>query len=462
MTTEAKEWVEPGCCAVGCSSTVGGVDLERGTPFVPGTVLSARSPTLLEETSPGPKSVGWFCTYTPLEVIAAAGFEPFRIFGSPGRIAGAAVYLPPNICPYVRACLEEAFSGRLDGIAGVVLVHSCNAMGQLASAWRRYTSVPVMAELHVPRSNDPKARAYMLSEMRGLIRGLERAGGTVSADSLAAAIRTFRKIRAGWRGVLERQRRVPALLSGAGVSRLGRSLLGTGPERAEEIINSWRQTENSGHNPRFILTGSIVSPGLLDLFDSVEVDIVYDETCSGGRALSDATPRDVLGLAFTAAGVTERALGDVTPRYLQEPGLPDSSLPTEEGDGGRVTRADVPSPESNLDGNGPSEVEALMKDLASWYLGRTPCARMKPADRRIRHLISLAREYSACGVISSVMKFCDPYLYEQPLLRQALFGEGIPYLLIEHEYGIAPEGRLLTRLEAFIERHGIQDVRRSN
>ncbi|HHY39148.1 MAG TPA: 2-hydroxyacyl-CoA dehydratase [Clostridia bacterium] len=366
------------------------------------------------------KLVGWFCTYTPLEVIVAAGFQPFRIFGSSERIAEAGVYLPPNLCPYVRACLGEAFLGRFDGIAGVVLVHSCNAMGQLASAWRRYTNVPVIAEVHIPRDSDSKAMVYMLSQVRSLIRGLERAGGTVTVDSLLTAIRTSWAIRAGWNDLLAKQRRVPAFYSGAGLSRLGRSLQRAGPDQAKALLDLPRQTEYSdtttrtGNNPRFILTGSVVSPGLLDLLDSVGADVVYDETCSCGRALFSVC-KDV--------------------KHGVEGALLESAFP-------------------RIDPNceGASELDTLIEYLASWYLNRIPCARMKPAGQRIRYLVSLAKEYSAQGVISSVVKFCDPYLYEQPLLRQALLKEGIPYLLIEHEYEVVPEGRLLTRLEAFIEK----------
>lgn len=357
--------------------------------------------------------VGWFCTYTPLEVIVAAGFEPSRIFGSSERMTEAGVYLPPNLCPYVRACLGEALSGQLEDIAGVVLVHSCNAMGQLASAWRRYTGVPVIAELHIPRGSDSKAVAYMLSQVKSLIRSLERVGGTVTTESLLTAIRNSWAIRTRWNDLLARQRRVPAFFSGTGLSRLGRSLLKAGPDQAEELLNSQRDTTSRiGSNPRFILTGSVVSPGLLDLFDSVGADVVYDETCSCGRALFSVYRDDERG---------EALLGPAFPHV----------------DSG---------------GEGTLELDTLIEYIASWYLNRIPCARMKSGGQRIRHLVSLAKEYSANGVISSVLKFCDPYLYEQPLLRQALLREGIPYLLIEHEYEVVSEGRLLTRLEAFIEK----------
>jgi benzoyl-CoA reductase/2-hydroxyglutaryl-CoA dehydratase subunit BcrC/BadD/HgdB len=371
-----------------------------------------------EEAKPGPRSVGWFCTYTPLEIIVAAGFRPFRILGSYEGSGRAGAYLPFNICPYVRACLESALSGQLDDIAGVVLVHSCNAMTQLASAWRRYASVPVIGEIHIPRDSGPLALASMRLAIKDLIHGLSRIGGTVKRDSLLDAMEAFRDIREKWQVLLDGQQSVLPGLQGSGLVRLGRRLVSAvHPDTVKDTLNTYNAMKrlatgvpardkdvSDGHersfSPRFILTGSIISDGILRLLDCTSADIVYDETCSGGRLLG-AAPGD------------EELLASLTDYR--------------------------------------SDLDSAIEALSVWYLNRVPCARMKSLDRRIGHVVGLVKRYGASGVISSVLKFCDPYLYEQPPLRQALSKEGISYLAMEHEYGSGVEGRLLTRLEAFTE-----------
>jgi len=49
------------------------------------------------------KRVGWICTYTPEELIYAAGFIPFRLLaGTENNEKEAEDLLPANICPFVR------------------------------------------------------------------------------------------------------------------------------------------------------------------------------------------------------------------------------------------------------------------------------------------------------------------------------------------------------------------------
>lgn len=57
-------------------------------------------------------TVGWFCTYTPEEILMAAGFAPRRIPGTFQGIKFADAFLQSNLCPYVRSCLDGAFDGR--------------------------------------------------------------------------------------------------------------------------------------------------------------------------------------------------------------------------------------------------------------------------------------------------------------------------------------------------------------
>jgi benzoyl-CoA reductase/2-hydroxyglutaryl-CoA dehydratase subunit BcrC/BadD/HgdB len=89
--------------------------------------------------------------------------------------------------------------------------------------------------------------------------------------------------------------------------------------------------------------------------------------------------------------------------------------------------------------------------LARHYLSRPPCARMQDVQRRIEYVLGLVRSHKAQGVIYYVLKFCDTFLYEAPVLKQRLDQVGIPMLIVESEYRKGRGGSMQTRIQAFLE-----------
>jgi benzoyl-CoA reductase/2-hydroxyglutaryl-CoA dehydratase subunit BcrC/BadD/HgdB len=74
----------------------------------------------------GGKIIGHFCSYTPVEIIAAAGALPFRIFGSADNVFKSDAHLQAYSCSLVRGALGDALSGRLDFLDGTVFPHTCD------------------------------------------------------------------------------------------------------------------------------------------------------------------------------------------------------------------------------------------------------------------------------------------------------------------------------------------------
>ena len=54
---------------------------------------------LLALSASSQKIIGYFCTYTPVEILHAAGFVPIRIGGGMGRMDKAAAHLPEFYLP---------------------------------------------------------------------------------------------------------------------------------------------------------------------------------------------------------------------------------------------------------------------------------------------------------------------------------------------------------------------------
>jgi benzoyl-CoA reductase/2-hydroxyglutaryl-CoA dehydratase subunit BcrC/BadD/HgdB len=96
-------------------------------------------------------------------------------------------------------------------------------------------------------------------------------------------------------------------------------------------------------------------------------------------------------------------------------------------------------------------VDGMLRNLATAYLNKPPCPRMRDFPRRMEYLSRLASERSVDGVVASLYKFCDLFMSEYPILRKALQAQGVPVLLLEDEGEPALSGQHRTRLEAFLE-----------
>lgn len=418
----------------------------------PGTTVIAPGEWGPRQLSEGTRrAIGWFCSYTPIELVVAAGANPVRVFADEAATARADRYFPPNLCPYARACLAWGLERARASLAGVVLVHSCNAMSQLASAWRRYVPVPVIAEVDVPRGDDEASVGYMVSNMRRILAGLkDLTGRTIDVPTLDAAISTVEGVRQRWRSILAFQAVAVPGLRGAALSALAKKVLSQGPEEACRTMDGVisRRVSRPGPaqgallpSPRVLLVGSVIPDAVLQAVDAAGADVIYDESCSGGRCF---TVRAVSGTPQPPAAENPRPWRHGSGNYHG-----DSPPKGYEGIGaGRPARL-APDPAAAFPSG--DSLDSLLTGLARAYLARTPCARMKSSAARVQRIVALANSYRAEGVISCTLKFCDPYLYEQPLLRAGLERAGLPFLSVATEYGRQLEGRTLTRIEAFLE-----------
>jgi len=90
--------------------------------------------------------------------------------------------------------------------------------------------------------------------------------------------------------------------------------------------------------------------------------------------------------------------------------------------------------------------------LADRLLGAPPDpTRGSPIAERAAHLRHRMEESGARGLVVYDVKFCEPELFDVPLLRAHLAETGYPLLHVEVELGEDLGQQALTRLEAFVE-----------
>ncbi|MGQ9498114.1 MAG: 2-hydroxyacyl-CoA dehydratase subunit D [Desulfotomaculales bacterium] len=330
---------------------------------------------------------GYFCTYTPVEILAAAGCCPVRLEPRPEAGDGANGPLSANVCSFVRACLATALEGNAGDLGALVVAASCTGMMHLYSAWLESGSAVPAYLLDVPRKTGENATAFFATQLRLLARGLGLPEGSQGEDALWKAIilygkvyRTLQKFFGPSVNIAARERR--ALL---------RLALSHADDRLPDVL--WPKSGGSCRTPAgpsVLVTGCMVPDAVVSLVEEFGVRVAVDESCSGLRSL-------------LFSGETMDSWGD-------DPFLA----------------------------------------LARRYLSRAPCPRMS-LESRLAHVVSLATGYRVAGVIYFAMKFCDFALHEFPPLRSAFEARRIPVIMLEGEYLLAATGQLRTRIEAFLE-----------
>jgi benzoyl-CoA reductase/2-hydroxyglutaryl-CoA dehydratase subunit BcrC/BadD/HgdB len=347
--------------------------------------------------------IGWFCSYTPLEVLLAAGLQPYRILPEPGRaMARADGFIDRNFCPYVRTCLGEALDGKYRSFGGIIVVNSCDPMRRMYDVWRHNLPADFVFLLDLPRLDSAGAVAYHRECLQQLAAALEKHFKVSVTDArLVEAINLMNRLRASLRDFYRLNREKGFPLTAAQVSAVVRASTALPVDvfqgALERLLLELEQLDfNSGREgPRILITGSVMeNPRVLELIEEGGAVVVADDLCTGTRQFQ----------------------------------------------GGVINTGDP------------------FGDLSRYYLGRTPCPRMKDAERRFDRILEMIDESRVDGVIFYTMKFCDPFLFDVPLLKERLAARGIPTLSLEGDYTPGTLGRVKTRVEAFTEMLR-QDVR---
>jgi len=351
---------------------------------------------LMALSASGQKIMGYFCTYTPIEILHASGFIPIRIVAGAGRMDKANAHLPDFICPFMKLSLEKALDGHYDFLAGIVQGYSCDAACGLVNIWKDIFKDRFFHTIPIPYNNTVESRAYYRSAIFELVDRLESVGGNFSETSLKDSMDLYSHIRSIQLELCDRRHKGnPAVSSSMLMTIVDAGFL-TPPGQYLSMLSNFM--DQLPQNPPVtkngfpvMVSGSLIEhPGILDIIESSGGRIVADDLCNGFRQI------------FPPHGEGETSMDRVIDRYMN----------------------------------------------------RFPCpARSRVIDRSKR-LLDLARDSGARGVIFVLQKFCTPHLADYPPLSEALKKNGLASALIEMDETWQMEGQLKTRLESFFEMMG--------
>jgi len=345
--------------------------------------------------SRGRKILGYFCTYTPVEMIHAAGFVPVRILGDGGRtVARAATLTPSFICPYLRQALEKALSGDYDFLAGVVQGYTCDAACGVINIWELNVPAELYHTVPLPYLDSPEARTFFRAALTELAEKLNGIGGRLTDESLAVSLDLYAEIRRLMLGLYERRSRGRLSLSAADFLAVIQAGLVTPPEEYLPMLRRLAAAGETGveggkgQGVPILISGSVIGEtNVLEILERCGARVVGDDLCTGWRCFSPPA------------------------------------------------------------GEGADPIDRLMDR----HFKRFPCpARMK-SQERAPMIADLVHTCGAKGVVFMLQKFCTPHLADLPVVLEALQARGLRGLVVELEETGLNEGQLRTKLETFLE-----------
>ncbi len=332
---------------------------------------------------------------TPEEIILAAGFTPYRLFGDPNlQVDRANEHIPPTHCLWTRNLLEQAIRGLDKDIVGLIATHGCDRTNREFDIWLECVKLGFMFFLNSPRKRDKVSLRFFMDDLKELIAQLEETFKVkISENGLKEEIKKMNQIRAMLKKISEFRSKM--IITGSEFHALVKNVQQSNKDESLKLLKSTLDKITSkdplqkiDKKKKILLTGSdIDDTEFLKYLEDLGFTIVIDDLCVGTKYFWHTV----------------------------------------------------------------DEGEEPIKALAKYHLEKPIYATKFPSYERFNHLKMLAQTYKADGVINIAQKFCEPVLYDHPYLSKKFKELGIPYLFVEVTYNREAYKQLSTRFSAFAE-----------
>ena len=351
----------------------------------------------------GGRLVGFLCSYTPLEIIDAAGAAAVGLCGmSDETVSVAETMLPANLCPLIKSTYGFALSQKCpftyfsDLIVGET---TCDGKKKMYELLADLKDVHV---LHLPQGNRrPHEAEGWFAEVKLFKEELERRFGIQIADAdLRAAVRRRNNLRRALTALYEVQQAVPAPMGG--VELMSTLMAGTFSFDVEEF------------------TARIEA-----------LAAKYRAVAKAGEGVDPSAKRIML------TGCPSNGLINKVGRVVEENG--GSIVCLDDCGGERTNRMLV-----------DEDADDILRAISDRYLAIN-CSVMTPNPGRLENTLAMAGKYRVDGVIDCILTACHTFNIEATHMQQAVEAAGIPYMKLETDYSAGDSGQLETRIAAFIE-----------
>ena len=352
----------------------------------------------------GGNLVGVLCSYTPVELIEAAGAVAIGLCGTSNEtVADAEEALPKNLCPLIKGTYGFAYTQKCpftyyaDFIVGET---TCDGKKKM------YELLNDLKETYVMQLPQTHGRAWSnqvwREELELLKKKLEETYGVeITDERIREAVRVRNEYRKAIVELYECQLSEPPVMNGVDIMATVAS--------AAFNFNVKDFTE--------AVKGKVLS-----------AKAAYE---AGERKVEPGRKR-ILLTGCPSAGVMGKVGASI------------------ENNGGVIVAFDDcggPRTQSKMI---DADADDIMQEIADRYLSIN-CSVMTPNGDRMDDTIALCKKYNVDGVVDLVLTACHTFNVEAELMRQRMEREGIPYMKIETDYAPNDQGQIDTRIAAFIE-----------
>lgn len=363
--------------------------------------IEQRKQAFANKSNNGQKRVGYFCAYTPLELLSAAGVDHIRLFkaGDSDVVASGELLTQSVFCDFTKSCIG-AFregDGLYNSLDKLYTFYTCDSIKMIAEAINdRYMPTEIFI---LPKLRDKEtSRLFFQKELMNFKKDLEKlTGRKIPTEKIREQIVLYNQIRKYLLKISELRKHPNPPLTGKDFLDLVTGYYYLPPEELlplyQNIYKQLLELPDSGQKKiRLMMAGGIVADGdgrLLQIVENeIGAKIVIEEHCTGVRPFYNII---------------------------------------------------------NEDSDEPLEA------LAHGYLNQAPCSRMKPLEDWAQFNGQLAQDYQVDGVIFYYLKFCPCYGLPKNYLFRYFQELGLPVLEIQSDYSASDQGQLKTRIEAFVE-----------
>ena len=354
----------------------------------------------------GKKIIGYLCAFTPLEIITAAGFIPFRIKGDVNEpITKADTQMETIVCPRIRSCFDMCLKGHYEFLDGLVIPHACDSITRSYSIWRYSLGLPYSHFINVPHTTRGPSMEFFKNELATFRKSLGGfRGQEISDEALAQAIALYNENRAKVRELYEFRKSNPPLITGTEVTKILVAAMGLPVQESSELLSSiidevkHRTAAPAKQLPRImVIGGEIDDDTFIEMIEDSGARVVTDELCPGTREHWPDTK------------VTENPMDGIAERYLEKINCP--------------------------------------RTYREWA-GATY---QNDLEGRFGNIGRAIKDFRIDGVVLYILKYCDPFGFEVPAVKNYIESLGTPVLYIEDEHSMATIARMKTRIQAFLE-----------
>ncbi len=360
-----------------------------------------------EKKEQGRDVVGYYCVFTPVELIEASGAIPVGLCATKqDPIAAAEEDLPRNLCPLIKSSYGFGITDKCPFFyfSDVIMAETtCDGKKKM---YEQLNALKPMMVLDIPNSSTfDKKKEHWVHELNRAKQFLEdHFGVEVTEENLRAAIKAHNQERNKLMEMVALNKHNPAPMSGQDLMKViwARQFQLDRQEyltKIQEIIDETREYISAqpdgeagklGDSPRILVTGCPTGVGqekALNVIEEQGGQIILQEACSGVKGLVQ-----------------------------------------------------------NIDEDG-DPIEAI----AEKYM-ELPCSCQSPNDGRMELISKLVDEYNIDGVIDVTLTACHTYNIESKTLKDHLEEtHDIPLIQIETDYTDTDVEQIRLRVDSFLE-----------